>query len=434
MRRPRAVASVAGVGALALVLTACGGGGTSGGSGGAGADELTFLGLNENETIAATLTALSEDECAAENEAQPLTVTQQSQETLDQQLQLLAGQDSLPQLFTSANAPALNTELFEADSTVDLGTALDELGVADGIVPAARSVVEQLYDGTMIVLPTELNIEGLWYNEQLLEENGIEVPTTWDELVEAFATLQAAGVQPVSQAGSGGDGWGITRWVGNYLLRDLGPEALQAVRDGDAELTDPEYVAAAQAVSDLGAEGYFGPSPTSIDYATALNTFLAGDAGFIYMGSWALAAFNDPEQNLIGEDAIGFLPFPEVEGGAGSADQMPANVGTAVSVSAAGYEDEATQAWVRCVVENYGTVALRDSGQITGFTVGEDVEVPALSQLVQDQIAAVDESVLWFEGYFSAAATTTSQTNGGLLGAGQLSGEEFMTLVQADLG
>lgn len=414
---------------LSLALAACGGSdGDSGGSGGS-ADSFSFMALNENTTQDAVITSLSENECTTENEALPLDVTKQAQDTVDQQEQLLAGQDALPSLFP-ANTPSLITELTDAGQVGDLGSGLSD---ASAIVPAASGAVDNIF-GSQVVLPTELNIEGIWFNKQLLADNGIEVPTTWDELVAAFATLKDAGVQPISNAGSGGDGWGVTRWVGAYLYRTLGPDALQAVADGDASLTDPEYVAAADAVADLGEAGYFGPSPTSIDYQTALNTFLNGDAAFIYMGSWALADFNDPEANKIGEDNVGFLPFPEVQGGAGSADQTPTNVGTSLVVSADALESEDGKAWVQCIADNYGTAALRDHGQITGLKVEGDVDVPPLTQLVQDQIASTQDPVLWFEALFPASATTVSQQNGGLLGSGQLSGADFMSTVSNELG
>src|SRR3712207_8957938 len=46
----------------------------------------------------------------------------------------------------------------------------------------------------------------------------------------------------------------------------------------DAKLTDPDYVAAADAVAKLGQDGYFGEGVGSIDYDTAINTFMSGDA------------------------------------------------------------------------------------------------------------------------------------------------------------
>ena len=416
--------------ALALVCStsACGGS-DAGGPGGASAKSFTFLAINENTTVPTTLTTLSQKECATQNTAQPLEIKKQAQGSLDQQLQLLAGQGALPQSFIAANAPALTKQL------AGNGSVLDTAPVATGVLPAASSTIKALYDGKQLVLPTELNIEGIWYNKKLLAGNGITTPpATWDDLVAAFAKLQAAGVQPISQAGKGGDGWGVTRWVGNYLLRQQGPEALKKVADGQAKLTDPQYVAAADAIANLGKAGYFGKSPTSIDYATALDTFLTGKAAFIYMGSWALSDFNDTAKNKIGADNIGFLKFPTVTGGTGTADQMPANVGTAVAVSKKAYEsDKNTQAWVKCIVENYGTVALRDSNQITGFATDGSVKVPDLTKQIQDEISKVQTSVLWFEGHFSAKATTVSQGQGGLLASGQLTGEKFMQTVSTNL-
>ncbi len=438
MHKRHRLVAVGVAGALTLALSACSSGSTSSSaSGGSGktAANLNFLGINENKTIAATLTTLSKNECKAENAAQPLKISNQAQGTLDQQLQLLAGQGALPQLFIAANAPSLTQQLATQGSVQDVSSALDKLGVSGDVLPAATSVIKNLYNGKDLVLPTELNIEGIWYNKKILSDNGIQVPTTWSELVAAFAKLKAAGVQPISQAGKGGDGWGVPHREGNDSTRYRWPTALQDVRDGKAKLTDAPYVAAANAIADLGKQGYFGPSPTSIDYTTALNTFLTGKAAFIYMGSWAVSDFTSATENKIGADNIGFMHFPTVDGGKGTADQMPANVGTAVAISAKDFaSDTATQAWVSCIVKNYGTVALRDSGQVTGFTVGSGVTVSPLSKLVQDEIAKTTTSILWFEAYFSAKATTTSQNDGGLLASGQLSGADFMSQVQADLG
>ena len=123
--------------------------------------------------------------------------------------------------------------------------------------------------------------------------------------------------------------WAQEAAAPKYTIKEVMEQAhkgglLQKVADGDAKLTDPEYVAAAQAVADLGTAGYFGQGVGSIDYDTAFNTFLTGKAAFFYMGSWALANFADEKANQIGSDNIGFLPFPNVTGGKGDASQTPA--------------------------------------------------------------------------------------------------------------
>ncbi|WP_082571306.1 ABC transporter substrate-binding protein [Agromyces sp. Root1464] len=428
IRARRLAPLIAGLGATALLLTAC-----SGDSGGetAAPTDFTYLSFAENTSIQDTLTSLSTGSCSAENEALPLDITTQPQASYDQQLQLLAGQNALPVLFASGNSPQVAKDLNDGGKLVDVDAALEELDQSDAIIPAARSTIEALYGGDVYVLPTEFNVEGIWYNKQLFAENGIEEPTTWDELVDAAAKLSAAGVTAFSADGQ--DGWPLTRLVGNYLFRTIGPDALQKVIDGEASLTDPEYVEAAAAVADLGKEGYFGPSVGSIDYMTAVNQFLTGEAGMFYMGSWILANFNDPEQNKIGAENIGFMPFPDVEGGEGSRDQLAANVGVPLALSEASYGDDVS-AWLGCFAENFGSTSLGEQGVITGFAVNEPVEdLPPLTQAVQEKIDATTQSVLWFEALFNAKAATTSQTNASQLVTGAISPEEFMEMVQADL-
>ena len=428
-RAGRLLPALALVGVGALALSGCGPAESSD-SGGAGDGKFTYLGQTENTTIIATLQTLASDQCAAEHEAAPLTDDDISGTQWDQQLQLLASQDALSDMQMAAGTPALMSEFIDGGQVLNLSEALEEQGVSDRLVPAAESTVKALYgDGSLYALPTEFNIEGFWYNKELLADNGIEVPETWDDLVDAAATLDAAGVQPFATAGK--DGWPVTRLVGDYIVRDLGPDALQKVADGEAKLTDPEYVAAADAVAELGAAGYFGDAVGSIDYNASMNLFLTGKAAFYYMGSWALANFNDPEQNQIGADNIGFARFPGVEGGEGSIDQIPANVGIPVMFSESGYDDDSA-AWLKCIAENYGDTVLNDSGVISGFVVDNPpADLPATTQLVQEEIENAPSSVLWFEALFTPKATGISQNNGAGLANGSITGQQFMELVQA---
>lgn len=425
LRSKRAIGIVASGAAALLALTAC-----SSGNGGGGASDFSFLVNQENTTIPQLLTSLSEDQCSAANTAAPLKIETVPQTQLDQKLQLLAGQGALPAQYAAGNAPALTQELAKGGQVLDLQKTLTDLGVIDKIEPAAISTIEKLYGG-FTVLPYQYNIEGIWYNKQLLADNGVAVPTSWAELTDAAATLAGAGVQPFSASGE--QGWPITRLISGYLFRDLGPDALQKVADGDAKLTDPEYVAAAQAVADLGSAGYFGQGVGSIDYDTAFNTFLTGRAALFYMGSWALANFADESANQIGSDNIGFLPFPAVDGGAGDASQTPANVGLPMALSAKAYNAKVGD-WLTCIADNYGAESLSEADTISGFRVEGDVQTDELTKLVQDQIADTQESVLWFEALFSAKATETSQKNAAQLLTGAISAEQFMQLVQTDLG
>lgn len=417
------------LGASALVLAGCAGGGGGGETGG-GDDPATleFLKNAENTTTEPVLQALADGVCSEQESAMPLEVSSIPQAELDAQIQLLATQDGLPPMFSAGGNPAEGAKLWDAGYLLDFDEALTDLGVRDKVAEGAVSTIEKLYGGAFNFLPFQYNIEGIFYNKAVFEENGWEVPTTWDELLTVAGEAQAAGYTPF--AASGEQGWPLTRLVSGYLFRSLGPDALEKVRDGEAKLTDPDYVAAAQAIADLGADGYFGDNVASLDYDAATNEFLTGNAAMIYMGSWLLGNING-DGNEIGADNVGFFPFPEVSGGAGAIGQYPSNVGLPATFGSKTYT-EGVGEWLKCITANYGNEALAQ-GQITGFIADEPVDLPVISQTIADEIATATDSVLWFEALFNAKASSVSSTNAALLVTGQLSAEEFMTLVQSAL-
>ncbi|MGV9503828.1 ABC transporter substrate-binding protein [Streptomyces sp. NPDC003642] len=427
-RRTRLTLFTAGTASLALLATACGG---SGGGSSAAPENFSYLSVTENTTVKTALTTMSKGQCKAANDALPLKVETVPQASLDQKLQLLAGQNALPVQFAAGNAPALTQQLAKSGKVADLEKELKELGALDQLEPAAVSTIKALYGGELQVLPYEYNIEGIFYNKKLFQDNGLKIPGTWNELVSAAAKLESKGIQPFSASGQ--QGWPLTRLISGYLYRSLGPDALQKVADGKAKLTDPEYVKAAEEVAELGKKGYFGKGVGSIDYDTAMNQFLTGKAAMFYMGSWALANISDEKQNKVGAENVGFMPFPAVTGGKGSVDQYPSNVGLGITLSAKDFDDK-TGAWVSCIAKNYGATALKDHGSISGFKVNTDVkDANEVTTQVRDTISASKQNVLWFEALFSTKATTVSQTNAAGLASGSMKPEKFMQTVQDSL-
>ncbi|MFE9780050.1 ABC transporter substrate-binding protein [Streptomyces sp. NPDC005775] len=425
VRRVRLSLLTAGTASLALLATACGG---SGGGSSSAPKNFNYLSVTENTAIKAALTTLSKGACKAENKALPLKVETVPQASLDQKLQLLAGQDALPVQFAAGSAPALTNQLNKSGKIADLEKELKDRGVLDQIEPAAVSTVKALYDGKLAVLPFEYNIEGIFYNKKLFTANGLSQPATWDDLVAASAKLRSEGIQPFSASGQ--QGWPLTRLISGYLYRSLGPDALKKVADGKAKLTDPEYVKAAEEIAALGKKGYFGKGLGSIDYDTAMNQFLNGKAAMFYMGSWALTNISDAKQNKVGAENVGFLPFPAVPGGKGKIDQYPSNVGLGVTLAKKSFDDK-TGDWTACIAKNYGATVLKGQGAISGFKVNEEFEdANKVTADVRETIEASTQNVLWFEALFSTKATTVSQTNAASLVSGSMSPEKFMQTVQ----
>ena len=242
LRKPLISAlALAGVGVL--VLAGCSGGG----DGGSGEDPATleFLKNAENTTTEPILQALADGVCSDENDAMPLEINSIPQADLDAQVQLLATQDGLPPMFSAGGNPAEGAKLWDAGYLLDFDEALTDLDVRDKVSDGAVSTIEKLYGGAFNFLPFQYNIEGIFYNKAIFEENGWAVPETWDDLLTVAGEAKAAGL--TAFAASGEQGWPLTRLVSGYLFRTLGADAMQKVADGDAKLTDPEYVEAAQA-------------------------------------------------------------------------------------------------------------------------------------------------------------------------------------------
>lgn len=433
-RTPKALFATGLAFATVATLAACSTGpADSGDSAAPSIDPETFtvLSANENQTMPKILDTLAAGACSAENEALPLAHETLAQADVTQKVTLLASQDSLPAHFIAGTAMSRpDGDLGKAGLVLDYEKALTDLGVWDQILPAASSTVNNVY-GHMVSLPYQYNLEGIFYNKAIFAELGLDEPQTFDELLAANDTLLAAGITPMAEAGAAM--WPVTRLIGMHAYRTLGPDAMIDIRDGKAKLTDDEYVAAAQAVADMAAAGHFGEGFISMDPAAATNAFLTGAAAMKFDGSWLLSNINNADENKIGAENVGFMPFPAVKGGAGRIDQWPANAGTVFAMNPKTYGPK-TGAWLKCIAENYGQQALADAGVISGFKVnGEVADLPAPTKMVQEQVAEIDETVLWFEALMDGKSTSLAQSNMSLLVTGQLSAQDYMAQLQQSL-
>ncbi|SEE69758.1 ABC transporter substrate-binding protein [Ruania alba] len=436
--RRRTVVTASALLATSLTLAACSGGEDTGSGSGSDADSGSGIGTdpdsfevltaNENPTLRDQLDALAANQCSAENEALPLEHRTIAQGDTVQQITLLASQGALPSHFIAGTDQVRpDGDLGGQDLVLDYEAAFTESGAWENVLPAAASTIESVY-GQMVSMPYQYNLEGFWYNKEILAELGLEEPQSYDELVDAADAAAEAGYIPIAQ--SGADGWPMTRLMGLYIFRNVGPDAMEQIRDGEASLTDPEYVAGAQALQDLALSGALGEGFISRTGDQATAALLSGQALMKYDGTWLLSAVNDPERNEVGEENIGFMPFPDVAGGAGSADQYPANAGAAMAINPETY-GPLTADWFACIAENYGQQALSEAGVLSGFQVNGDVgDIPAATADIQERMASIDETVLWFEALLDSESNSLASTNASLLTNGDMSAEEYMTQLQ----
>jgi raffinose/stachyose/melibiose transport system substrate-binding protein len=250
-------------------------------------------------------------------------------------------------------------------------------------------------------------------------------------MMAAAEKLKAAGIQPF--AASGEQKWPLTRLINGYVARKYGADAMARVAKGDLKVTDAGFVEAAKAIQDMGKKGYFGAAVNTLDYGTAQDLFLQGKAGMFYMGSWALSSLNDPKQNKIGAENVGFFNFPTVPGGKGTRNEWSLNTGIATAINPK-QNDEALGGWLKYVFANYGDRAMADNGQISGFKVNKlPANLPQLTKDTLKKLGAAKNAYLWFEAKLSPKASSVASDNVQLLVTGDMSPENYTAELQKAL-
>jgi sn-glycerol 3-phosphate transport system substrate-binding protein len=133
----------------------------------------------------------------------------------------------------------------------DQGIAFDEADYLPGVISYYSDT-----EGNMLSLPFNSSTPVMWVNLTLFEENGIEVPTTWDGVIEAARALKAAGV--ASPFGMGWQSWTMIENFSAWHDIQIGTNS-NGFGGTDTELTinNPAVVAHIQRLADMAEEGLF---------------------------------------------------------------------------------------------------------------------------------------------------------------------------------
>jgi alpha-glucoside transport system substrate-binding protein len=109
-------------------------------------------------------------------------------------------------------------------------------------------------DGTFYAAPLGANVKSfVWYSPSMFQENGWEVPTTWDDMIALSDTIAASGIKPwCAGIGSGeATGWPATDWLEDVLLRDAGADVYDQWVNHEIPFNDPQVVDALDRVGGI---------------------------------------------------------------------------------------------------------------------------------------------------------------------------------------
>nr|WP_197683254.1 extracellular solute-binding protein [Jiangella alkaliphila] len=374
--------------ATALTLAACGG--ASPGDSTDGSDDSTS-GSDENGTEGGAasawiltgggwpVTAASFERWNGEHDDQPIAVEEFENDAYKEKIRTSVGSGEAPTLVMNWTGGTL-ADYVANDQVVDIGA--DTQALVDRVMPSVAQ--NGAIDGTTYAVPmNDVQPVVLYYNEDLFAQAGIEVPTTWQETLDAVATFSDAGIIPFSLAGQ--SVWPELMWIQYLTDRIGGPEVFQAVLDGTPDAwSDPAITEALTKIQELVDAGGFGDAFASVAADQSADAALVhtGRAAMLLQGSWVYATFHTDNPEFA-TSALGFTTFPTIEDGSGDPANIVGNPANFWSISASA-DDAAQQTAL-----DYLNEFVYDDDQLTAML--DAGSVPPVAGL-EDQIAQSDDA------------------------------------------
>ena len=182
--------------------------------------------------------------------------------------------------------PAIQ-EWYEETGLADISDVADENGWAD-VLPDV--IAEQMKcEGQWCAAPVNVHrVNWVWGNKQILDDNGIEMPTTWDEFNAAAEKLKEAGITPLAH---GGQSWQDATIFETVVLGLGGPEFYKsALVDLDQDALKSDTMK--QVFDEMRVlRGYVDDNFSGRDWNLATAMVINGEAAFQIMGDWAKGEF-----------------------------------------------------------------------------------------------------------------------------------------------
>ncbi|GAA4906124.1 extracellular solute-binding protein [Tessaracoccus lubricantis] len=378
----RPLAAVA-AGALLAALTACGGGvqpgetATSGGGSASGDPSASAWALTggSEAVFQAQFDAWNSD-----NPDSPINVEWFANDAYKEKIRTAVGSGNAPTLIFSWAGGTL-ADYVNNGSVADITDSVAPL--MDRLIPSVAANGQ--IDGKTYAVPNnQVQPVILYYNKEVFQQAGVELPTTYTELLDAVAKLKDAGVIPISLAGS--SVWPELMYIQYLTDRIGGPEVFQAILDGEADAwSDPAITEALTKIQELVDAGAFGDSFGSTVADGGADTALVwtGKAAMVLQGGWVYPDFMNNAPDFVAAGNLGYANFPAVDGGTGDPANIVGNPANFWSVSTSSSE-AAQQTAVDFLVQNN----LSDDAVDEFLTVGT---VPPLLGL-EDKIAASDDA------------------------------------------
>ena len=187
---------------------------------------------------------------------------------------------------------------------------------------ADETLALSTYESRNWRMPYSLSYYGLYVRTDIFEQQGLAFPTTWDELMDVCAKLQAAGITPFALPDKTMVYQRMERVMGIISDND---EDFRKIAAGELAAADSKvltaYAASAVKIADNMTEESYGS-----EYTESYQQLLAGQAAMTINGQWSLLTLKNFDPNV----QVALIPLPNPTG---EVSRVPVSIDTSFCIS-----------------------------------------------------------------------------------------------------
>ncbi|MCR4587233.1 MAG: extracellular solute-binding protein [Lachnospiraceae bacterium] len=339
-----------------------------------------------------------------------------------QTLKTLAATGQLPDIY-QASTDLINT-FRSSNQIMVLNDVAESTGFLEKLYDANKDLA-YAEDGNIYAFPFSGQEYVLWYyNKALFAEYNLEVPQTYDDLLNCINVFKENGIVPLALFGQ--EGWN-TAAAFDVIATRYNAGGIKALDEGSASVTDQAYVDAANTMEQLVAAGLYQSDATTTNYDQASQMFLAGEAAMFINGQWYI----EDATKALGEN-VDWMFYPAADAasyeagkaafsGGGSASGFAVNPDSPNAALAAEVAEFITEKYCEAkVMYRHNPLVALDTGK------EPDSEYPAMMKKLSDTLPSITSTTKFTWGLTNSTFNDAIQSESQGLVSGQFSAAEFI--------
>lgn len=283
------------------------------------------------------------------------------------------------------------------------------------------------YDDQIYGLPSFTGVGVFYVNQEMFEENGIKIPTDFDELLTAVKEFRAKDITPMTVGEK--DLWPGMFYYDALALREGGTQLNNDALAKKASFEDPAFVNAADKLLQLIDARAFDDAAFGLTRDESEIPFIQGEIPMYYNGSWLAGQIENEDSPTNGK--IIAMNFPAVKDGKGDKDEILGGAIDCFMVSAnTKHKDEAIQA-AKTLAESFSKHGFENGAGIPAWKVDVDEsKLTPLTKQINEIVANSTGNVVWWDTYLSGADADTHKNLVAELFGKVITPEEFAKQMQ----